>query len=395
VTVAPAPVLATPSLPAAPIRKRRLNRKTREALLGYALILPALVVFGVFIYYPFIRNFYLGFHQAPLFGAGVGKYVGLDQWKSILDLDTLLPLLALGLAVSFGVTLVLFVVVPAVRSMARRGRSPGEAISTTLRTRSWTRLALAWLIIAFSIGLWVFTTRSDTQFARGLATSFALYLMMLPAILILGTLLAVLAHRVLKGVTVFRTLFMMSLATGVGVAGTIFFTLLNPQVGLLPWLGLDANPAPLENPTWARPSVAIFVVWLEIGLAFIILLAGLQGIPDDLYEAARVDGAGPMRRFWQVTVPMLSPTLLFVFVVGSIFAITQSFPYVDVTTGGGPLGKTQTLPWSIVDTLRGTNPDRSRAAILSVALFVITLVFTMVQLTVLERRVHYGGGERG
>ena len=300
-------------------KSKRFGPRVREAALAYVLVLPALVIFGLFVFWPFARNIYLGFYRSPISGSGLGRYVGFEQYQQVL---------------------------------------------------------------------------TSQQFLDSLVVTFKFWLLTVPASIVIGVLLAVLGHRVLKGMGVYRTLFILSLATGVGVAGTIFFTLLNPSVGVLRNLPGYPTPEPLNNPTWALPSVAFFVVWLNIGLAFIIVSAGLQNIPDDLYEAARVDGAGSWRRFLRVTLPMLSPTLLFVFVVGSIFALIQSYPPVDATTKGGPVGATTTLPFLIVRTLGGTAPNPGKAAVLSVALFVLALAFTLVQLLVLERRVNYGQGEK-
>ena len=122
--------------------------------------------------------------------------------------------------------------------------------------------------------------------------------------------------------------------------------------------------------------------------------AGLQNIPDQLYEAALVDGAGPMRRFFRITIPMLSPMLVFVFVLGSILGLVQSFPIIDVTTGGAPIHRTETLAWLIVESTRGTSQNYGKAAVLSVALFFLAFALTLVQLTFLERRVTYGEGQR-
>lgn len=299
-------------------RSKRIGPRTREALLGYAFVLPALVIFAVFVFWPFFRNVYLGFFRSPI-GGGRGVYVGFEQYSRVL---------------------------------------------------------------------------TSTQFFDSLVVTGKFWLYTVPASIVLGLLLAMLGHRVLRGMGVYRTLFILSLATGVGVAGTIFFTLLSPNVGILRELPGYPSPPPLQNQTWALPSVAFFVVWLNIGLAFIVISAGLQNIPDDLYEASRVDGAGVFRRFFRVTLPMLSPTLLFVFVVGSIVALIQSYPPIDATTGGGPTGATTTLPYLIVRNLRGTAPNPGKAAVLSVALFVLALAFTLIQLLVLERRVNYGQGER-
>ncbi len=87
--------------------------------------------------------------------------------------------------------------------------------------------------------------------------------------------------------------------------------------------------------------------------------------------------------------------LVFVFVLGSILGLVQSFPIIDVTTGGDPVHKTETLAWLIVDSTRGTSQDYGKAAVLSVALFFLAFALTLVQLTFLERRVSYGEGDRG
>ncbi len=118
------------------------------------------------------------------------------------------------------------------------------------------------------------------------------------------------------------------------------------------------------------------------------MASGLQSIPDELHEAARVDGAGPWRRFWKVTLPLLSPTIFFAVVVGSIFAF-QTFGQIDILTQGGPLKRTNVLTYFIVDTLRQENND-GKAAVLAVGLFAITFLLTLIQMRVLERRVHYG-----
>ncbi len=374
--------------------KRRSRRwYGKESLLAYALILPSLIVFGLFVYYPFAENFRLGFYSSNPANPAVVTYVGWRQWRDVLDLPRLAHTLAIGALVGLLATLLVL----ASRFMLARFARPGVPAG---RPSVWSvtrRVGGTWLMFAAVIGLGVFAfgTTEDQGFAHSLKVTFQFWFLIVPPTIVLGLLIAVLGHRMLKGISVFRTLFMMSLATGVGVAGTIFFTLLNPQVGLLPWLGIDSDPPPLQNPTWALLSVAVFVWWLEIGSAFVFLSAGLQNIPDQLYEAALVDGAGPFRRFFQITIPMLSPMLIFVFVLGSILGLVQSFPIIDVTTGGDPVHKTETLAWLIVDSTRGTSQDYGKAAVLSVALFCLAFALTLVQLTFLERRVSYGEGDRG
>jgi ABC-type sugar transport system permease subunit len=168
----------------------------------------------------------------------------------------------------------------------------------------------------------------------------------------------------------------------------IFGTLFNPVIGWIPALGFNPRPPVLENPDWALPAVALVSVWQNIGLSFIIMSAGLQAIPDELLEAAEIDGARPWRRFWRVTVPLMSPTIYFTIVVGSIFAF-QAFGQIDLLTPSNQkLLGTNVLTYYIFSNLR-ERQDPGTAAVLAIALFAITLLLTLTQMRLLERRVHY------
>jgi sn-glycerol 3-phosphate transport system permease protein len=219
-------------------------------------------------------------------------------------------------------------------------------------------------------------------------TTVVFALMTVPAGIFLGLALAVAAHQRLRGIAIYRLIFSSTIATSVAVAAVIFGTLFQPQIGYLPWLGFSPDPPLVENTTWALPSVAFVTVWQNIGFAFIIMSAGLQAVPDEVLEAAQVDGARAWRRFWRVTVPLLSPTIFFAIVVGSIMAF-QTFGQVHLLTEGGPGESTNIMAYAIYDSIRGADRDPSRAAALSIALFFVTLVVTVVQLRVLEKRVHY------
>ena len=128
-------------------------------------------------------------------------------------------------------------------------------------------------------------------------------------------------------------------------------------------------------------------IWQNLGLSFILMSAGLQGVPDDLLEAAEVDGAGAWSRLRNVVMPLLSPTIFFATIVGSILAF-QAFGQIDLLTQGGPLKKTNVLVYAMYDAVFRQN-NEGKAAVLSVALFAITLVLTLIQLRLLERRVTY------
>ena len=215
---------------------------------------------------------------------------------------------------------------------------------------------------------------------------FAIYTV--PTGIALGLGLAVLAHQKLRGIAIFRTIFSSTVATSVAVASVIFFTLLNPQVGLLSyWLGKQGGTGILQDPTWALPAVAVATIWQNLGLTFILMSAGLQSVPDDLLEAAEVDGASPWTRFRRVTLPLLSPMIFFATVIGLIQSF-QAFGQIDLLTEGGPLNKTRVLTYYLYQAAFRNNND-GLAAVLAISLFAITLVLTLVQLKLIERRVFY------
>ena len=220
---------------------------------------------------------------------------------------------------------------------------------------------------------------TSADFREGLWHSVQFVLFTVPAGLILGILLAVAAHRRLRGIRVFQAIFSSTLASSVAVTSVIFLYLLHPVVGVfrVDWL---------TNPDWAMFAVSLSSIWQNMGLAFIIVLAGLQNVPDEVMEAATLDGYGPVRRLLRITLPLISPVLMFLIVVLVIFGL-QAFAQVDILTGGGPAGVTETLVFKINRLVR---PDNiGIGAVYAVGLFFVTLAVTAIQFVILERRVHY------
>ncbi len=221
---------------------------------------------------------------------------------------------------------------------------------------------------------------SGDEFREGLMHTVSYVLYTVPVGLVLGIALAVVANRALKGIKIFQTIFASTVATSVAVASVIFFVLLNPQVGYFKvnWLA---------DPDMALFGVSISSIWQNLGLTFIIVLAGLQAVPDELMESATIDGAGPLRRFFRVTLPIISPTLLFLVVVLTVFAF-QAFAQIDILTAGGPAGSTETLVFKIFQ--RQQPIDLGEGSVMALGLFGITFLVTMGQFLILDRRVHYG-----
>lgn len=234
------------------------------------------------------------------------------------------------------------------------------------------------------------TLRSH-EFTSSLWVTLKFTLLTVPTGLILGLLLAVLAHQRLRGMSIYRTIFSSTVATSVAVASLMFLAVLSPSVGvvnqMIRWLGGEPIYF-LQSSTWALIALAAVTVWQNLGIVFIVTSAGLQSLPEDLYESARLDGAGPIRRLFSITIPLLSPTLLFGFVVLTITSF-QTFGQVDLLTQGGPLGSTNLIVYSIFDTAFRSF-DQGQAAAQAVVLFVILAVLSFVQFQAAKRRVFYG-----
>jgi len=228
-------------------------------------------------------------------------------------------------------------------------------------------------------------------FRNSLAVTLRFTLLTVPLGLALGLGLALLAHQQLRGVTVFRTIFSSTVATSVAVASLMWLTLFNPSIGVINQLLAELGRDPvrwLQDKDTALAAVSVTTVWQNLGVTFIIISAGLQSLPDDLYEAARVDGIGTWRQFRHITLPLLSPTLLFASVVLTISAF-QSFGQIDLLTAGGPLDSTRVVVYSIFSDARAG--DLGLASAQATLLFLILLLLTLVQFRVLERRTFYGG----
>ena len=174
------------------------------------------------------------------------------------------------------------------------------------------------------------------------------------------------------------------------VVALIWRWLLNPSVGIVNYLlGLIGITGPgwWTDPAWAMPSIILASAWKDLGFVMVILLAGLQGIPQDLYEAARVDGAGWWSRLFHITMPMLSPTTFFVVVISLINGF-QVFDQVYAMTGGGPAGASTVVVQQVYD-LTFRYGQAGMASALSWLLFLVVLAFTIVQLIGQRRWVNY------
>ncbi|MGW3512049.1 carbohydrate ABC transporter permease [Streptomyces sp. NPDC000994] len=193
--------------------------------------------------------------------------------------------------------------------------------------------------------------------------------------------LAVLLNQKLRGVGFLRTAFFFPYITSLVAVAVVWNMLFSPDLGpvnqLLRAVGVGHPPGWTTSTDWAMPAVIITSVWRDMGYYMVLYLAGLQAIPAELYEAARVDGAGPWQRFWHITVPSLRPTTFFVLVMLTISSF-KVFDLVQIMTEGGP-GRS-TLVLSQVIFREGIKQGRfGYSSAISLVLFVIVLMITVVQ----------------
>jgi len=231
---------------------------------------------------------------------------------------------------------------------------------------------------------------SNDIFINSLSRSSLFVLYVVPTTIALSLLLAVLANLRLKGIAIFRMIFSITIAVSAATASLIFMYLYHPTVGainyLLGFLGVENIPWLISEKT-ALIAIAICAIWLQIGLNTVILLAAMQGIPEEIYESAVIDGANAWNKFKSITVPLLSPTFFFLLVVDTLAAF-QTFTQVNILTKGGPLDSTNVLVYSIYREFY-FNGKYGLAAAQSIMLFFIMLALTIIQFTVIEKRVNY------
>ena len=234
---------------------------------------------------------------------------------------------------------------------------------------------------------------TSASFRNSLWRSALLILLTVPIGIVLGVALAMLANTAVRGIGIFRTAFATPVAMSAAVASLMAITMVDSQIGLLRLaltkLGAIAPGEiydVLSDPTWALPAVSAPILWGSLGATFIVVLAALQSIPDDLLEAARLDGAGAWGRFTGVTVPLLAPTLLFLTTVGVIAGMLEFGP-IDLMTKGGPGDRTDVVAYSL-DTAAYRDLDDGRAAAISVLVFLVIALLTGLQMALLRRRIH-------
>jgi multiple sugar transport system permease protein len=297
--------------------------RRREALQGLTFISPWLIGFVIFTAYPMVASLYYSFNAYN--GLAPPKWIGLQNYIYAVS---------------------------------------GKPFGTTGDPLFWLSVerTVTWVIVTVPLG-------------------------------IVGSLLAaVLLNRGLRGNNFYRTAFFLPSLTPVVAASLLWTWILNPRVGVLNAgiEGLTGLPGPnwLTSIEWALPSLAMISLWTAIGgNRMLIFLAGLQGIPPELYEAAEIDGAGALTKFRHVTIPLISPAIFFNLVLGIIFSF-RVFAFAFVTTGGGPARATYFYALHLY-TMAFASFDMGYGSALAWLLFLAALVLTIVNMQLSKRWVYY------
>ncbi|QYU70019.1 sn-glycerol-3-phosphate ABC transporter permease UgpA [Leptolyngbya sp. 15MV] len=293
-----------------------MSRKTtfKGVALPYLLLLPQLVITGIFFFWPAGQAIYGSFLREDAFGLS-RSFVGLENFAEVLT-------------------------------------DPNY-------------LAAMWNTVVFS---------SAVAFS---ALGVALFL-------------AIQADKAIRGASAYKTLLIWPYAVAPAVAAVLWLFLFHPQIGLfgraLNGMGIDWDYK--VNGGQAMLLVIIAAAWKQVSYNFIFFLAGLQSIPRSVLEAAAIDGARPVRRFWTVIFPLLAPTSFFLLVVNIVYAFFDTFGTIHALTQGGPGKSTETLIYKVyVDGVQNLNFGSSAAQ--SVILMAIVIGLTAIQFRYVERKVHY------
>ena len=233
----------------------------------------------------------------------------------------------------------------------------------------------------------------DPLYLKSIGTTLVFSICVAAVSISMGLLIATMANRALKAKALIRTMLVWPYAVAPAISGILWLFLLHPSYGVVAiaikrWFGIDWNPV-LDGKD-AMFMVVMASAWKEISYNFVFFIAGMQAIPGSLIEAAAMDGASPFRRFWKITLPLLSPTLFFLTVMNIIYSFFETFGVIHMMTQGGPGGATNILVYKVYqDGFIGL--DLGSSAAQSIVLMSLIIVITVFQFKYVERKVQYAG----
>ena len=260
-----------------------------------------------------------------------------------------------------------------------------QAVLQSLQVEDAFGLSKEWVGFQNFIQLW-----NDPTYLASFKTTAWFSVMVAGLGIGISLVLAIFADRVVRGAMVYKTLLIMPYAVAPVIAGVLWVFIFSPSIGVATFglraLGIDWNYQ--MDGDQAMLLIIIASVWKQISYNFLFFLAGLQSIPKSLIEAAAIDGAGPLRRFWNIQLPLLSPTTFFLLVINIVYAFFDTIANIDATTEGGPGQSTSILVYKVYqDGFKAL--DLGSSAAQSVILMIIVVALTVVQFRYVEKKVNY------
>ncbi|TPG38037.1 sugar ABC transporter permease [Sphingomonas koreensis] len=353
-----------------PASKRRRPAARTALLFGT----PALFGLLLFLVVPFVMAFALTFTNQRLVSPEPGSLIGMRNYDRLLSVS--------------------YLVEQPIRDAEGQPIVGSDGQPTYQRARDITRHDPRFQgyrpITDFHLGdKRVALVAKDPAFLRALLNTFAFAVMVVPLQCIAALVLALLVNAGLKGQTLFRAIYFSPVVMSMVVVSIVWVFLFDKDLGLFNKLlsivsfGAVAHVDWLGNPSTAMPAIVIMSAWQGAGLQMLIFLAGLQGIPQELYDAARIDGATAWQRFRNVTLPGLRQTIAFVLIVTTIAALGL-FTQIDVMTQGGPQDATATVMFHAIQ--RGVREgDIAYGSTVAVVYFILIAGLILIQ-QFLQRR---------
>ncbi len=350
-------------------RRRDVTRSRREQMVAWGMAAPALLALLVFVVAPLLLGSYWSLTDKRLISPLPTHFVGLDNYTTLFGLNLISQSPERDAATN---TVVIdesgAVVYPPLRPILRgEPRFKGY--------QEWFRVEIA--------GQRHVIVARDPTFMHALVNTAVFVLVIVPGQGGLALLLALLVHQRIRGVKAYRSIYFAPVVTSMAVMAVLWTFLYNPGEGLVNrfietvTFGLSKGVPWLQDPSTSLLAIIILSIWQAVGFQMVIFLAGLQGISEELYDAAKVDGANRWARFRNVTLPGLRNTLIFVIIMTTILAF-RLFTQVDVMTKGGPRDSTVTLVFEAVQA--GFREQRiGYASAIVVTFFLIVLAIALVQ----------------
>jgi multiple sugar transport system permease protein len=234
------------------------------------------------------------------------------------------------------------------------------------------------------------TLVNDNEFRNALKNTTIFAMEVIPLNMAISLCLALLVNRALKGITFFRAAYYVPVVTSIIAVSMIWMWLYDPNNGIINYLLESVGLKPqlwLNDPDLALHALVFMRVWKGVGWNMVIFLAGLQAIPQTLYEAADIEGANRWKKFWKITWPLLTPSTFFVFVMATISTF-QTFGEIYAMTKGGPVGSTTTVVYLIF--VHGFERyEMGYASAVAFVLFAVIFILSLINMLFLQKKIHY------